>query len=388
MGQSKSETANERAHTDASLGAERATSDADSAVYAADERRMLDDLIERDRTLADLRLLKFRDGADRTLSRERFDSPALSTAVSIERSSADEHKKLEREVTDANLQRERHQSDVAVETKRGEHDARRVELTARRHATDDQLSSERHGADITASVLGQTKDALAEAQTQRGRGRDVLGTVAHDLRSPLSVISMRAESIARTTLEAVTRISADAIALSVARMERLLGELLDIACIDSGTMRIVKRTHDLGELLREVHRSYEPMFSSRHLTFTIETPARSIVASFDYDRIVQVLSNLLGNAMKFTQQGGLVALHVEQRGEEIVFSLHDNGPGIPQSALPHLFDRFWQIDSDERRGLGLGLHICEAIVQAHGGRIWAESEVGRGSTFRFALPMC
>lgn len=393
MGQSKSEIADGRAHTDASLDAERAISDPVSPVSAADARRLLDELIERDRTLADGRLLKFRDGADRLLSRERSDSPSPNSSVSHERDSTDQRQKVERDVADALLKRERHRSDVAVEAERSEHDALRVGLEARRQDTDDQLSSERRGADTTStalgettSILGATRSALAESQTKEGRQHDVLGIVAHDLRGSLTVISLRAESIAKMTKEPSIRAAADAIELATARMERLLRDLFDMVRIESGTLRIIKQRHDVSALLLEILHSYEPLFSARDITFTINTPSDSIEAVFDQDRIVQVISNLLGNAMKFTQGGGTVALHVEREAEAVSFTVRDNGPGIPQSALPHIFERFWQIDSEARRGLGLGLHICENIVEAHGGRIWAESELGKGATFRFTLP--
>jgi signal transduction histidine kinase len=198
---------------------------------------------------------------------------------------------------------------------------------------------------------------------------------------------MNAESIADMTREVVTGTSARTITLAVARMERLLSDLLDVARIESGTLRIVRRQHDVGSLLLEIFQSYQPMFSDRDITFTVNTPADRIMASFDYDRIVQVVSNLLGNAMKFTPGGGAVVLDVERQAEQVAFALRDGGPGIPQSALPHIFKRFWKIDSDARRGLGLGLHICEKIMQAHGGQIWAESDVGNGATFRFTLPV-
>jgi len=385
--QSKIEMAAERAQTDASLDAERAISDADVSMSPEDARRLLDDLIQRDRMIADRSLLKFRDGADRTLSVERSNFPASSSSVIHERSSADERKKVERDVTDALLLRERERSDTAVESGRSDHDALREGLEARRQSTDDRLSIERRGADTTATALGETRSALAEANTQQGRQHDVLGTVAHDLRNPLVAISLGAAIIAETTVEASTRTAAQAIELAAARMDRLLSDLLDLARIASGTLHITKRQHDVGALLLEVRRLYEPMFSTRFITFTVDTPADSLNAPFDHDRIVQVLSNLLGNAMKFTQVGGAVVLGVERQEDLIAFVVRDNGPGIPQSALPHIFERFWQIDNHERRGLGLGLHICENIVQAHGGRIWAESELGKGATFRFTLPM-
>jgi signal transduction histidine kinase len=393
MGQSTSEIADGRALTDARLDAERVASDADSPVSTAAARGALDDLIERDRRLADARLVRFRVGIDRTLLREHSDAPSANSSVAHERDSAKHRKQIERGVTDTLLQEERQRSDIAIEADRSEHDAVRDGLEGRRQDTDDQLSIERRGADTTASalgetrsVLGETRSALTKAETNDWRQRDVLGTVAHDLRSPLSAICLSAESIAETTKDASTRSAARLIELAAARMERMLSDLLDVARIESGALRILKQQHDVGALLQEVLHSYQPMFSARGIAFTVDTPTDSMAAFFDYDRIVQVLSNLLGNAMKFTQDGGTVALHVERQAELIVFTVRDNGVGIPQASLPHIFERFWNIDSDMRRGIGLGLYICENIIQAHGGTIGAESEPGKGATFRFSLP--
>ncbi|MEJ1963694.1 MAG: ATP-binding protein [Gammaproteobacteria bacterium] len=386
MGQSKLEIADGRAHTDASLEAERVTSDAELAVSAPEARRQLDDLIERDRTIADARLLKFRERVDRTLLRERSDSPPPNSSVADERDSADQRKLVEREITDALLQRERQRSDIAVESDRSDQDEQRLGLEARRQETNDQLSFERKGADSIASSLGETKSALTEAQTKEERHHDVLGMVTHDLRNPLSLISLSAESIAETTNEESTRIASHGIRLAAARMERLLSELLDVVRIESGMLRIVKRRHDVGALLQEVHVAYEPLFSARGITLTADTPPDGLEAFFDHDRIVQVLSNLLGNAMKFTPLGGKVIIHAERQADMVAVTVRDNGLGIPASALTHIFERFWQIDNNTRRGLGLGLHICEKIIQAHGGDISVESELGEGATLRFTLP--
>jgi signal transduction histidine kinase len=138
--------------------------------------------------------------------------------------------------------------------------------------------------------------------------------------------------------------------------------------------------------LSEVLKTYEPLFANRQLTFTLDMPAAAIVVSFDYDRIVQVLSNFLGNPMQFTPRGGTVALHVQQPLHQVEFSLVNSGSGISPSDLPHIFERFWQIDNHARRGLGLGLYICKTIVDGHGGAITAENELGKGTTIRFSLP--
>jgi signal transduction histidine kinase len=211
--------------------------------------------------------------------------------------------------------------------------------------------------------------------------------VAHDLRSPLCVIAMSAQMISETTGEAATREEAEEVSRAASRMERLLTDLIDAARIEQGTLHVVKAQHDVGTFVTEVFRSYRQLFVAREIAFTVEVPGSAVVASFDHDRIVQVLSNLLGNTLKFTPAKGTVGLRAEQRGLDIEFEVRDSGPGIRPSELPHVFKRFWQIDSERRRGLGLGLHICETIVEAHGGRIWVESDFGNGAAFRFTLPV-
>jgi signal transduction histidine kinase len=203
----------------------------------------------------------------------------------------------------------------------------------------------------------------------------------------LSVISLNAETIAEMSRDNITRTTAKTISRSVARIERLVNDLLDVARIESGTLAIVRRPHDIRDLLKEILLTYEPVFAARGLRFTVEIGEASLMAFFDHDRIVQVLSNLLGNAMKFTADPGAVTLTVHPEESSILFAVRDSGAGIVEAALPHVFERFWQIDANSRRGLGLGLHICQNIVQAHGGEIWAESEIGHGSTFSFTLPV-
>ena len=236
-------------------------------------------------------------------------------------------------------------------------------------------------------ALDATTRALADAQGEQERQSDLLGMVAHDLRSPLFIIAMSAQAIAESTAEASTRADAHEVRRAASRMERLIMDLLDVARIESRTLRITRAPVDVGAFLLEVFRSYQPLFADRKLRFDFEAPATPMVASLDHDRIVQVFSNLLGNALKFTPAGGTVRLHAAPSGAEVEFVLRDSGPGIHPDALPNVFKRFWQKDSDSRRGLGLGLYICEKIVEAHGGRIWVESELGNGTTFRFTLPL-
>lgn len=370
----------ERTNTDRSLRAERDRVNAVDEGTTTRERRLADDLLERDRILADGRLWKFRDDADTLRANDRSASPAASRLLMLERRVTDEGIKAERVETDATLERERQRTDVATEGERRMKQDMREQLEVRRHDTDEQLSAERDGTDFAVNALEESRAVL-------GRRGDVLGMVTHDLRGPLSLITMNAECIAKDTTEDSTREAAGDVLLATARMERLLTDLVDTVRIESGTLRLSRRLHDVGALVNEVYHSYLPLFEGRGMVFTVDMPADAVVASFDHDRVVQVLSNLLGNALKFTARGGRIDLSVALRSAQVYFVVRDNGPGISPGALPRVFERFWQSDSHTRRGLGLGLFICREIVEAHGGKIWVESEPGQGSVFQFTLPI-
>ncbi|MDP9150196.1 MAG: HAMP domain-containing histidine kinase, partial [Myxococcota bacterium] len=348
---------------------------------------VLDGLIERDRMLADERLRKFRDGADRTLAHQRSTSPPLDRIASKERHEADAEKNVERSVTDILLEQERLRADTIVAIERREHASDCAQLKADGQQTRDQLSTERHGAEVTTAALDEAAKMLARTKSEQARAGEALGMVTHDLRSPLAVIAMNAEIIAEHTTEPVTREAAEEVAQAAGRMGRLLKDLLDVARMDSDAFAVAKAHHGLNVLLNEILRTYGPLFAQSGIDFTVAVPADDIVASFDRDRLLQVLSNLLDNAIKFTPPGGAVRLHIESRGWEVEITLRDSGPGIDVESLPHVFKRFWQRDKDRRRGLGLGLYICQRIVAAHGGRIWAESGPDGGTTFRFTLPI-
>jgi signal transduction histidine kinase len=385
-----------RAQTDASLDAERArlhTIDEDLARRKA--YRLADDRLERDRALADAKLLQVRMDTDGMLAREREDTgrawePVTSGVAGVRTTEAkivDAGRTAERAVTDAVVEDERELADAAIALSRQDHDDDPARVMANRLHTDDDLFAERSGADVTLAVLGTTKSELALAHLEEARRGEVLAMVTHDLRTPLMVIAMNAESLEVNTREGATREAAEEVSLAAARMKRLLVDLLDVVRIDAGMFRIQKRPHEMNAFLAEVMRQYVPLFEARGLELRVQAPGDPFVVSFDHDRIVQVLSNLLGNAMKFTLRGGWVRLGVKRHAEEVEFVVRDSGPGIPQDHLPHIFERFWQMNPTTRRGLGLGLNICEKIVVEHGGRIWVESPVGYGATFRFTIPV-
>ncbi len=219
---------------------------------------------------------------------------------------------------------------------------------------------------------------------------DVLGIVAHDLRNPLNTIIMGAGLIRDAAQEKpdgeFTLRMARSVLRSADAMNRLIQDLLDVAKIESGTFSVQLRSYRVASLLREALDQFGGLGAERSTEIAAEPAGEIPPVAADLDRVLQLFSNLIGNAVKFSDEGGRVVLGARAAGDRVVFSVSDHGSGIPPESIPHLFDRFWQARSHRRGGAGLGLTICKGIVAAHGGEMWVESEVGRGSTFFFSLP--
>jgi signal transduction histidine kinase len=361
----------ERERTNASLGAERASAD-DAAALEIRTRRRFSDVIEHDRLIVDEQLSKFRDRADQLLAGERRAAPSPAPSVAMERRAADEAMRSERDATDTILEQERQRSDDAVLT-RDRRDVKSASALERRQDTDENLSTERHGVDEAVNTYGNTKQV---AEIEALRHREVIGTVAHELNNPLAVIAASSQLLAESANDPEAREMAEDVVHAAARMKRLLSDLLDGVRIDTGTFRVAPAQSDIGALLREIRAAYTPLFEMRQLTFTVDmsAPTPPVLVAFDSDRIVQVLSNLLSNAMKFTPAKGRVDVHANWRADCVEVSVRDSGSGIAEEALPHVFERFWQAGTQSRIGLGLGLYICKTIIEAHGGQIGVESE--------------
>jgi len=170
------------------------------------------------------------------------------------------------------------------------------------------------------------------------------------------------------------------------RMNRMIQDLLDVKRMESGRLTVDLSAEAPESLINDTIDMLRPLAagSTIRLETSIEENLTPVLA--DSARIQQVLSNLVGNAVKFTPRAGRITVCAEQMANEVRFGVIDTGPGIPAEQLPHIFGRFWQARSSDRRGIGLGLAIAKGIVEAHNGRIWVESHVGLGSTFYFTLP--
>ena len=217
---------------------------------------------------------------------------------------------------------------------------------------------------------------------------DMLAIVTHDLRAPLSaIVTAAAMQIASASDDDVgrrVRRRAETIRRAADHMGRLIRDLTDIGQMDAGRFAITRSPQDVAALVREVVDALQPGATQRGSELRAEMEETIPPIDADGDRIVQVLSNLVTNAVKVgaTQ----VTVRVENRQNEVLFAVADNGPGIPKDDLPHMFDRYWRGKTAGYKGTGLGLPISKQIVTSHGGRIWIESEIGVGSTFFFTLP--
>ena len=223
---------------------------------------------------------------------------------------------------------------------------------------------------------------------QATRARDeMLAVVAHDLRNPLNTISMAADMLVETA-PAPQRRQADIVRRSAERMNRLIQDLLEVTRMETGGLSVERHPEQVGTLLNEARNMLQPLASAQGISLDVDTAADAAPpALIDSSRILQVLSNLVGNAIKFTPQGGQIRVRAEPRGSDLLFSVADTGPGIPHEQVPHIFSRFWQASRGDRRGIGLGLAIAKGIVDAHEGTIWVESRPGDGSTFFFTVPL-
>jgi signal transduction histidine kinase len=277
----------------------------------------------------------------------------------------------ERFLEDKALREERAEADDTLREERAQH----VDLVAiEREATDEDLDIERERSD--------------EAVTTRD---EFLAIVSHDLRDLLAAMVGSAALIAKVIAEenhvdAILK-HAERIQRSGARMNRLIGDLIDVASIDAGMLALAREVGDAAHVVTEAVETFQAQASAGGIALVAEIVPPSSPVAFDAARIVQVLTNLLSNAIKFTPANGRVVVRLEPRGDDMRFSVTDSGVGIPADKLEAVFERFVQVTRNDRRGVGLGLYISRCIVEGHGGRIWAESRLGQGSTFCFTLPI-
>jgi len=244
-------------------------------------------------------------------------------------------------------------------------------------------------ADLLAAMVLQSARLNSEAQRASRAREDLLAVVAHDLRNPLSTILISAlvlqEPPAPNNPGAAPKKLGERIHRAASRMDGLIKDLLDLAAIEAGHLAVAREPHQALTLVTDAVEMMLPLASAKGLQLSVRVECEDLLLSCDRGRVLQVFSNLIGNAVKFTPAGERITVLGAIEDGGFRFTVEDTGPGIPADQLPHIFDRYWQADSTDRRGIGLGLSIAAGIVAVHGGRVWAESQVGSGSSFHFTL---
>jgi len=348
----------ERERTDESLRVEREKADHALAAQLAEIDETADAVVDLARARADDLLATVRLKTDR---QSATPAPGAQSRQTIE---------SERVLEDRVVREERADADDTLREERAEQAS---SLSIERKDTDEDLLSERTRSD---SALA-TRD-------------EFLGIVGHDLRTMLNTLVGSAALIVKEASQGNdadrVRIHAQRIQRAGARMNRLIGDLVDVASIEAGALAVTRELQDPAHVVAEAVEIFQVQASAGEISLAAEIVRPLPPAAFDPARILQVLTNLLSNATKFTPAHGKVVVRVERVDEELRFAVSDTGVGIPPDKLEAVFVRFHQISHD-RRGVGLGLYISKCIVQGHGGRIWAESVPGEGSTVWFTIPI-
>lgn len=226
------------------------------------------------------------------------------------------------------------------------------------------------------------RDATERKRLERAQ-EDFLAMASHDLRSPVTVVRGRAQLMHRR--KAYDESAVDIILEQVRRIERLVADLQELVKLEAGGIELERMSVDARDLVHDaVERSRGQTTNHR---VHVDIPPDPVIGNWDRDRLGQVLDNLIGNAAKYSPEGGEIIVRVEVGNSDVRLCVSDQGEGIPVETLPHLFDRFYRAEyTGPEKGLGIGLYISRVLVEAHGGRIWAESSAHQGSTFTVELP--
>jgi signal transduction histidine kinase len=267
---------------------------------------------------------------------------------------------------------------------------RDMAAAARRMETGDYSARVETGSRDEVGRLTQAFNRMsAELEQLERLRRDLVANVSHELKTPISALRAHLENLL-DGVEHPDPQTLEVMLMQSDRLGRLVDQLLDLSRIESGDLSLRREPLRLGPLVTQVLSEIEMARADRNVQLRDELGADLPPVLADRERVHQVLFNLLDNALRFTPPGGEVRVSAERRNGEVDVHVSDTGPGIAAEHLPRVFERFYRVDPARSRddgGTGIGLAIARSVVEAHGGRIWAESEPGRGSVFTFELPV-
>jgi signal transduction histidine kinase len=237
---------------------------------------------------------------------------------------------------------------------------------------------------LICALIQSLQVARARADAATRSREQVLRVVIHDLRNPLTSVKMTSEALRRDVSDAgLVRRRLQAIDRGVARMEDLIRDLVDAVRIEHGELPVTLRPENARSIVQEALELHLPIARENGVTLAAQVGDLEALIDCDRHRLLQVLGNLLGNALRFTSHGGRITLRMEGQEQAVRFAVDDTGAGIRPEHLPHVFEQYWNADG---QGTGLGLYIARSIVRAHRGEIGVRSEPGLGASFFFTVP--
>lgn len=377
MKNDKSSRSTNRKNTDKSLKTERAKIDDYLDTKNSELETNISNPLFNKRVDADNELDKTRSRNDATINEKPKE---IKKVLTQERKKSDEAKIEARIFEDQLVDRKITENNLQIN----------AFLDVDRKDTDSKLLDERNDNDLKTNQHILSYDKISNDLSTRDQ---YLATVSHDLKNPLNAIALSTGAMKRSFFKGnVIKEEAflnyfELIERNVETMKRLINDLLDVEQMVNGAIMLNLKKCNISELLKEVQFSFGPAILNQNLSLELQPVDETIVAVIDYDRIFQVLSNLIGNAIKFSSRNGVIKIGFEKIDNMISISIHDNGPGIPEDKKDLIFERFTQLNTNDHRGKGLGLFISKWIVESHEGEIFVESSKDKGSTFKITLPI-
>ncbi len=392
MEQTKKQFKVERKKTDDSLTLERGKTDDSFNNGRGDTHDNIDQIISKHRVAADRDKIKRRSVADLKRNSSNIKSnPEKNISEDISLALANQ-----RNSEDIALMGERSDMDAALILERGEKEKLMNRLLIQeRKATDKNLLGERATTDTEVErvevLLNDEHAAHVETKSELTTREEFVAIVSHDLRNPIGAILSSAEILLEDSL--INKLDDETkslIALIKRNAEtslRLISDLLDMERIVEGKLQLHLTKNRMDDLIKETVESFAYAAAAKKIILKTSLSNSTHAVSCDKDRVTQILSNLIGNALKFTPVAGSVTVTAQQSEFEVTLSVSDTGPGIPNNQQNRIFERFAQIGNKQRGGLGLGLYISKTLVESHFGKLWVNSKFGSGSNFSFTLPL-
>jgi len=319
---------------------------------------------DAERVEADKAKLQSRSDSDASRDLGRADT---GRSGAERQAQGDERLRVERQTSDQAIKGERLRADAATEKGRSQYQA---------------------AAKSSAELLSQEQQSHQKTKATLTTREEFLAIVSHDLRNPLNNISMATQNLLEEPKD--VKELASSINRSADEMLRLIEDLLDVERMAVGKLTLHIEQHDVSEIIKEAVEKFKGTAASKGITLEAAPQDVCGYVVCDRSRVMQVLSNLIGNAIKFTPAKGQICVSCQRAGPEggeVRISVSDTGEGIAPEKIKTIFERFSQIHNQDRRGIGLGLYIAKMMVEEHRGTIWVESKLAEGSTFHFTLPL-